>query len=214
MSECLNIDLQERLPEYLAEQLDAGTAMSVRRHLMGCSVCREDLAILARVRGVQPLVPAMDIQRIGQALSAVAPVHLSRHPAAPEGLASPPSMAVPVSRLRKARVAPWKMAASFALLLVGGSSVYLVQGGEVRLAADSLRGGASVGDVRSSIGRGRVQGSQVAEARVSISYGDLGDYSATELEQMLTRLEAWDGNTSPEPLPMISMVSTQGGREP
>ena len=81
MSECLNNEWQELLPEYLAEQLDAGTAMSVRRHLMGCSVCRDDLAIPAPVRSAQPPVPVLGNQRIGRDLNALGPAQAPSPPA-------------------------------------------------------------------------------------------------------------------------------------
>ena len=51
-------------------------------------------------------------------------------------------------------------------------------------------------------------------SRVSVSYGDLGDYSQAELQRMLDRLESWDGTSSTEPLPTLPVVSTSGGSTP
>jgi hypothetical protein len=48
-------------------------------------------------------------------------------------------------------------------------------------------------------------------SRVSVSYGDLGDYSDAELQRMLERLEKWDGTSSTEPLPTLPVVATVGG---
>jgi len=63
-------------------------------------------------------------------------------------------------------------------------------------------------DSPASIGRA------LRESRVSVSYGDLGDYSEAELQRMLDRLEQWDGTSSTEPLPTLPVVSNSGGSAP
>ena len=51
-------------------------------------------------------------------------------------------------------------------------------------------------------------------SRVSVSYGDLGDYSEAELQHMLDRLANWDGTSSTEPLPTLPVVPSSGGSAP
>jgi len=46
---------------------------------------------------------------------------------------------------------------------------------------------------------------------VSVSYGDLGDYSEAELESMIDRLDQWDGATNTEPLPGVPILPNAGG---
>jgi hypothetical protein len=49
---------------------------------------------------------------------------------------------------------------------------------------------------------------------VSVSYGDLGDYSEDELQRMLDRLDEWDGATSTEPLPGVPILpNSEGGTQ-
>jgi hypothetical protein len=48
----------------------------------------------------------------------------------------------------------------------------------------------------------------------SVSYGDLGDYTAEEMQAVLARLDAWDGAPSEEPLATLPVVTTAAGRLP
>jgi len=99
----------------------------------------------------------------------------------------------------------WQVAAAVGVMIVGGTSMIVA-----RNSPNSLTG------VRS----GDAQLAEAAESvlartpGVSVSYGDLGDYSEAELQHMLDRLEKWDGTSSAEPLPTLPVVSTPGGSAP
>ena len=133
-----------------------------------------------------------------------------------------------VGRPRRWSASVWQVAAALGVMVVGGASLVvtrqmprnLVAGrsGPAQLAeaAESALARTpqpSVGVVApaESVASLTPRGTAVPGGRVSVSYGDLGDYSAAELQRMLDRLEEWDGASSTEPLPTLPVVSTPGG---
>lgn len=65
--------------------------------------------------------------------------------------------------------------------------------------------------------RGSAPAEQVAaatptvQADVTVSFGRVDDPTDAEWQLMLDKLEQWDGATSAEPLPSVSLVSSRGG---
>lgn len=68
MSECLNVEIRELLPEYLHGRLRAVAHRRVEEHLAGCADCAAELAVLRSVREAFASVPAVDVGTVVRAL--------------------------------------------------------------------------------------------------------------------------------------------------
>lgn len=63
MRDCSNGEVRDRLPELMHNRLDGETLRVVRAHVDGCSDCRAELELLAKIRGVSA-ARRMDTSRI------------------------------------------------------------------------------------------------------------------------------------------------------
>ena len=223
MTECRTPDMQDLLPDYVSASLDATAAASVEQHLSICDPCRDDIALLRRARAIRPTAAPVDIARIVAGLPRPTPMLRLVRSSNDQSLVA----AVATIHTRPRRrwsVSVWRVAAAVGVMVVGGTSLLVSRNSPVSLtgarsneaqlaeAAESTlaRTGASVAALDSPASIGRA----LRESRVSVSYGDLGDYSEAELQRMLDRLEKWDGTSSTEPLPTLPVVSNSGGSAP
>jgi anti-sigma factor RsiW len=178
MTDCLNSEIRDQLPDFVHDQLTAAAHASVATHVAGCGACAAEVALLRELRRALSAAPAVDVGRIVAALPA-------------------PSRAVASGRpgRRTWRQLDWRIAAAVAALVVGGGSAVIL----------SSRGrGPDVGTsriVEQVPEAPRVQ--EVAAADLSID-ADLGDASLVELEALLEELEAFDGLPADEPEPPAS----------
>lgn len=150
MIECTNIDMQDLLPEFIAERLSARERELVALHLADCAACQADHEVLVAVRHARPVPPPVNIASIVAALprpfvierstpdelSAAGSEHanarpmltvqrggdMSRH-------ASPPSVSAIGTRSRSRRMTGMVMrfAAAFTLVAVGGLSMVMAR---------------------------------------------------------------------------------------
>lgn len=108
MTECVNPEMKEQLPDLAAEKLDDASRARVMQHVESCEACTEEHEILRVVRTAQMPVPFINVSKIVRALpSAPIPV-----------LAEPPWF----------RRASFQMAAAF--LLVAGGLISVRQAGD------------------------------------------------------------------------------------
>jgi len=71
MSECQNVAVRDRLPEYLHDALeDEAEVAMIRAHLDLCAECAEELAVMEAALATAPAVPAIDVARIVAAIPA------------------------------------------------------------------------------------------------------------------------------------------------
>lgn len=223
MTECRTPEMQDLLPDYASASLDATAAASVEQHLLICDPCRDDITLLRRARAIRPTAVPADIARIVAGLPRPTPtlrLVRSSHDQSLVGAAAT-SNARP---RRRWSASVWQVAAAVGVMVVGGTSLLVSRNSPVSLtgarsneaqlaeAAESTlaRTGGSVAALDSPASIGRA----LRESRVSVSYGDLGNYSEAELQRMLDRLEQWDGTSSTEPLPTLPVVSNSGGSAP
>jgi Putative zinc-finger len=231
MTECRTPEMQDLLPDYLSASLDAAAAASVERHLAICDPCRDDLAVLRLARAVRPRTRPVDVAQIVATLPRPTPtLRLVR---TASDAAPPAAFTGNVGGRSHARrrwsASGWQIAAAVGVMIVGGTSLVvsrispgiltgarsndaqLAEAAESALARTPAVAGttpsASVAALDSPAGIGSAR----RASRVSVSYGDLGDYSGAELQRMLDRLEKWDGTSSTEPLPTLPVLSTSGG---
>lgn len=234
MTECRSPELQDLLPDYAAESLDDATTATVEAHLNACPWCADDLAVLRMVRLARPQVAMPDVARIVAALptspgAAVAPV-VSRPTLVRDSAATlPPSL-----RGRSTKrglvfgMSVWRLAATLGVVIAGGMSVVVARQGVVGVEPGSdVARALQVAESAAAVARASADGDAARSgaetgamalpaastrgAAVSVSYGDLGDYSEEELQRMLDRLDKWDGVTSTEPLPGVPLIASRGG---
>lgn len=230
MTECGSPELQDLLPDFAAELLDDVSTARVQAHLGMCDACAEDLALLRVARRLRAPAPVIDVARIVAALPAPPSATVAASPHGPVLVrdetarehAVPPAMRDrPARRQMVMGVPVWRLAATLGVVIAGGASLMVARRGIV--AIDPAAGGGQVTQVAESVTQVATAPTRVrpeslgasasaAMARtVSVSYGDLGDYTEDELQRMLDRLEQWDGATNEEPLPSTPIVSHRGG---
>jgi len=222
MTECRSPELQDLLPDYVADGLDDVSTARIAAHLAVCVCCADDVAVLRLVRSARPLVAMPDVARIVAALPPApgASREVGAHaPARPlTAMAPPPSMRQPAKRGAVFGLSPWRLAATLAVIVAGGASLTVARTG----TGTAGRGSVARGESGAATTTGRMPSlaetvavvSPAMLPTVSVSYGDLDDYSEDELQRMLERLDRWDGATSTEPLPGVPILPSPGGGTP
>jgi len=231
MTECRTPEMQDLLPDYVSASLDATAAALVEQHLSICDPCRDDIAVLRVARAVRPKAVPVDIAQIVASLPRPTPTLRLVHSAS-DTVPMAASAASGSRPRRRWSASVWQVAAAVGVMVVGGTSLIVSRNSPISLtgarsneaqmaeAAESAlaRTTASAGSAPSAtvaaLDSPANIGSAARGSRVSVSYGDLGDYSEAELQRMLDRLEKWDGTSSTEPLPTLPVVSHSGGSAP
>src|SRR3954466_6740 len=108
MNKCMEPEVQEMLPDLLHRTLDARSNARVEAHVAGCASCTEDLSALRIVADAAVFAPTIDVDRIVRQIP-------------------PYKGVIPVAQApARSRIVSWLVAASF-LLVVGGGSLLVVQ---------------------------------------------------------------------------------------
>ena len=68
MSDCLNVEIRELLPDYLSGTLTASRRAEVDAHVASCAECADELAVLRLVREAYVESPAVNVKAIVAAL--------------------------------------------------------------------------------------------------------------------------------------------------
>ena len=234
MTECRIPEMQDLLPDYVSASMDATAAALVEQHLSICDPCRDDIALLRLARAVRPRAVPVHIGHIVTSLPRPTPALRlvgSSNDTSPS--AATTVTATTASRPRRRWSASvWQVAAAVGVMIVGGTSLIVSRNSPISLTGARSNAAQMAEEAESAMARttalsGTMSSATVAaldspanigraglETRVSVSYGDLGDYSEAELQRMLDRLEEWDGTSSAEPLPTLPVVSHSGGSAP
>ena len=231
MTECRTPEMQDLLPDYVSASLDATAAALVEQHLSICDPCRDDIAVLRVARAARPKAAAVDIARIVANLPRPTPALQLVRTATGTATDVARGTASTASR-RRWSASVWQVAAAIGVMIVGGTSLIvsrnsqnsftsarsndaqLADAAESALARTTGAAGTMPSATVAVLDSPASIGSAARTSRVSVSYGDLGDYSEAELQRMLDRLEKWDGTSSAEPLPTLPVVSpSDGGTE-
>ena len=107
MNKCIDSDIQEMLPDLLHRALADDELARVEAHVAACESCREDLDVLRTVKSAAVFAPSIDVDWVVRQI--------------------PPYRAIIPVRERPAstRLVSWLVAASLALVAVGGGSLLL-----------------------------------------------------------------------------------------
>jgi len=68
MTECMNAEMRDALPDYLNGTLDVARTAEVRAHVAACDECAAELELLRVVAASASSAPPMDIARIANAI--------------------------------------------------------------------------------------------------------------------------------------------------
>jgi len=110
MSECMEREIQEMLPDVLHGTIGPADRARIDAHLATCGTCREELEVLRAVHGAAVFTPPIDVESIVRQLP-------------PYGIALP----TPVERRVRTPITRWLVAAGFALVAFGAGSVMMNQ---------------------------------------------------------------------------------------
>src|SRR5688500_9246679 len=130
MSECMEREIQEMLPDVLHGTIGPADRARIDAHLATCGTCREELEVLRAVHGAAVFTPSIDVESIVRQLL-------------PYGIALP----TPVERRVRTPLTRWLVAAGFALVACGAGSVVMNQGEpatEPASASAPVRGGLAL----------------------------------------------------------------------
>jgi anti-sigma factor RsiW len=109
MNECTDSDIQEMLPDLLHRTLADDARKRIEAHVATCESCQEDLDVLRTVKNAAVFAPAIDVDHVVRQI----PPYRTIVPA--------------IERPAGARVVSWLVAASLALVVLGGGSVLMIQ---------------------------------------------------------------------------------------
>jgi anti-sigma factor RsiW len=109
MNKCTSGDIQEMLPDLLHRTLADDARKRVEAHVATCESCQEDLDVLRTVKSAAVFAPSIDIDTVVRQI----PPYRTIVPA--------------IERPTSTRVVSWLVAASLALVVLGGGSVLMIQ---------------------------------------------------------------------------------------
>ena len=109
MNKCTELDIQEMLPDLLHGKLDARARARVEAHVASCEECTEELEVLRTVKSAAVFIPPIDVDRVVRQIP-------------------PYRMIVPAAQApARSRVVSWLVAASLAVVVLGGGSLLMIQ---------------------------------------------------------------------------------------
>ena len=206
MTDCPNAEMRDRLPDLLHERLEASARTAVVAHVEQCDDCRAELMLLREARfALSSNVRAVDV-------TSIASVVIAR-------TASP--AAVERTRRRAARSpwTDWRVAASIAVLAVGGASFAVIRARQQQpvaapvpaavLPSVALPAPQSATDTERRVSQATPNSATAASAELSAA-GGVGDLSDSDLRALLDDLNSIDAMPSAEPEPVTVRVAVPG----
>ena len=227
MTECLNAEMRDALPDYLNGTLDGARTAEVRAHLAVCDECAAELELLRIVAASAPAAPSIDIARIANAIPTPTRYGFKVHRGGADGESRESEPSVVPIRNRPRRI--WsnralKIAAGLAIVTAGGLSLFV--------GRDVLRPESQVGQTKSvsvevaptapevtvppapvsAAPSPKPQPRVVAStstAELSLT-GDLQELSDEHIATLLNEMDRMDGLPSSEPDAVEPVVATSG----
>jgi len=192
MNKCTNSEIQDLLPELEHGKLAAAVRQTVEEHLAGCESCREDLEIIRTVKGAAVFAPSIDAE------SVVRQIPPYRMPV--------PSKQAPA----RSRVVEWLVAATVAVLLVGGGSV--LQHRQPEQAAQGTTNGEPGAVAPYDVKPVPVATTEPARAHTHalVLTADTQELSDGNLQQLMDEMENFDALPNSEPEPVFAVDMSEG----
>ena len=202
MSKCTESNIQEMLPDLLHSTLTAETRERVEAHLASCEECREELEVLRTVRSAAVFAPTIDVDRVVRQI----PPYRTIVPA--------------IERPATARVVSWLVAASLAVVVLGGGSLLMIRSNnspapksasapQLPTTIATSPGVIKSGPAESTIvSRTVAQPSAVPHTHELALAADVDGLSDGSLEQLINEMNQFDALPATESDPVISVDSS------
>jgi anti-sigma factor RsiW len=201
MNRCTDSDTRELLPDLLHGTLAADARGRVEAHLATCDECREELDVLRTIKTAAVFAPRIDVDRVVRQIP-------------------PYRTIVPVTeRPATTRVVSWLVAATMAIVVIGGGSLVLMKPrvvNDARPVASTQRAPApnpaESTQLNSSVPAAGATGrTTVASApphpRALALAANVDDLSDGDLRQLMNDMNRFDALPASEPEPVISVDS-------
>ena len=189
MTECTDREIREMLPDLLHRTLRSEDRERVELHLATCETCREDLAVLRTVKEAAVFAPAIDVGQIVRRIPPYTPI-------VPE-----------VRAPSRSRVSQWLVAATAAILVVGGGSLILNRSSQSGSSVAVIDSSANDAGLPQAEDPGSV--SSVPPAHTYALAADIASLSDGDLVQLMNEMEEFDALPAAEPDPVISIDSVE-----
>jgi anti-sigma factor RsiW len=191
MNDCADRDIKELLPDVLHRTLRSDDRERVELHLATCDSCREELAVLRMVNSAAVFAPAIDVGRIVQQI----PPYQSIIP----GVRAP----------ARNRVTQWLVAATAALLLVGGGSLVLNRpssGTATAVAPENTGAVVEPGaPTQTPVDRQPSAAATASSPHTFALASDVAGLSDGDLVQLMNEMDNFDALPASEPEPVIAV---------
>jgi len=188
MNKCIESDVQEMLPDLLHRTLRSEDRERVEFHLATCESCREELAVLRTVKSAAVFAPAIDVGRIVRQI--------------PPYQRIAPSVEAPA----RSRVARWLVAATMAVLVIGGGSLVLNRPdtpAAVTVDYPSAVAPANSGEIMPA--PAAVETPATPAPRNLALAADVASLSDGDLVQLMNEMETFDALPATEAEPVIAV---------
>ena len=203
MTDCPNAEMRDRLPDLLHERLEASARAAVMAHVEQCANCRAELTLLREARvALTSGMRSVDV-------AAIARVVIAR-------TSSPTVVRPPQTRARRTWT-DWRVAASIAVLVVGGASFAVIRARQQQTISPQVPDVAVAPPPQSLPPRvaepPAPQKPQPTPAVVATrstelsAAGGVGDLSDKDLKALLDDLESIDAMPLTEPEPVTVRVA-------
>lgn len=201
MNRCTDSNIQELLPDLLHGTLAADARGRVESHLATCGECREELDVLRTIKTAAVFAPRIDVDRVVRQIP-------------------PYRTIVPVTeRPVRTRAVSWLVAATMAIVVIGGGSLVLMKPKVVndsRTVASTQPAPAptSAESTQAKSGlpvAGATRRTAVVTApphpRALALAANVDDLSDGDLRQLMNDMNRFDALPASEPEPVISVDS-------
>jgi len=199
MNKCTDSDIQEMLPDLLHRALGDGERQRIEAHLATCESCQEDLEVLRTVKSAAVFAPSIDVDSVVRQI----PPYRTIVPA--------------TERPARTRAVSWVVAASLALVVLGGGSVLLQSNGPLALRSRIQQPALRIAKVpdatkpspAESVAHSRtvVQPIIAAHPQALALAADADGLSDGSLVQLMNDMDGFDALPASEPDPVISVDS-------
>lgn len=205
MTDCSNVEMRDRLPDLLHERLDASARAAVMAHVARCPECHAELALLREARiALTSGVRSLDIAMLTTAVLARTSAPVVRE----------------LPSQRRARTwMDWRVAASIALVAIGGASFAAIRAHlSAPLQTASAPAPIVVADSPKLPGVApkpkpiatRPVPTRTAPAAELSAAGGVSDLSDSDLRALLDDLQSMDAELSTDPEPVSVRITLPG----
>ena len=193
MNKCMASDIPEMLPDLLHRTLPGDDRPHVDQHLTACASCREELAVLRAVKDAAVFAPAIDATSIAQQIP-------------------PYRTIVPTQAPARGRVAQWLVAATAAVLIIGGGSVVMNRESAAPAGVAVVSPDRGFAPTPPSVAvavqpTGTAAEPQPAPAHTFALATDVASLSDGDLVQLMNDMDDFDALPAAEPDPVIAVDS-------